>query len=193
MGIEEKIEQMYAALEAMQITERLALVRPEIKRVGKDFAVSFDFKKGATAPIAANRVSQLVANIACLKDHLRVWCERNGKPFTGDNLIDSNRDVAIVHDLWNLDKHGKLSRSRSGLFPKTMYPPHSAVVLKGGEAGAVTIPVFGGPIQARGSASLRIVASVLDKDGNPLGELEDICEKAVAAWEAEFNKAGLTF
>jgi hypothetical protein len=64
--------------------------------------------------------------------------------------------------------------------------------MKGPDAGMVNIPVFGGPIQLTGGANLRIVASVVDKDGNMLGELEDICEKAVAAWEAEFKKVGLT-
>jgi hypothetical protein len=60
---------------------------------------------------------------------------------------------------------------------------------------AFFIPVGsgGGPIQTKDGASLRIVAGVVDKDGNPLGNLEDICEKSVAAWEAGFKKVGLTF
>jgi hypothetical protein len=50
---------------------------------------------------AANRVSQLLHNIICLKDHLKCGV-RNGKPLTGDDLIDHNKDAGIVHDLWNL-------------------------------------------------------------------------------------------
>lgn len=108
-------------------------------------------------------------------------------------MVDSNREAAIVHDLWNLDKHAELNRPpRSALSPRLLYPPHSSIVVKG-ESGMVNIPVVGGPIQVKGEASLRIVASVVDKDGNPLGELEDICEKAIVAWEAEFKKVGLTF
>jgi hypothetical protein len=41
-------------------------------------------------------------------------------------------------------------------------------------------------------ASLRIVARVVDRDGNYVGDLEAICEKAVAAREAEFKRMGLT-
>jgi|HubBroStandDraft_2_1064218.scaffolds.fasta_scaffold15606_5 hypothetical protein len=195
MGIEQKIEQMYKALEDMQLTEKLSSVKPEFKRTDGSVSVSFDFKKGADSATAANRASQLVANIACLKDHLRVWCAKNGKPFAGEALINSNREVAIVHDLWNLDKHAELSRpSRSGLSPKYLNPPRSTMVLKA-EPGAPQpmffIPISGGPIQTKAGASLRIVADVVDKDGNALGSLEDICEKAVAAWEAEFGKAGL--
>ena len=57
------------------------------------------------------------------------------------------------------------------------------------------IPIGGGsgPIQTKDGASLRIVANVVDKDGKRLGNLEDICEKAVAAWEAEFKNVGLPF
>jgi hypothetical protein len=57
----------------------------------------------------------------------------------------------------------------------------------------VTIPFFqGGIIQATGEASLRIAATVVDTDGNGLGDLEAIALRAVAAWEAEFVKAGMT-
>src|ERR1019366_859996 len=196
MSIEQKIEQMYKALEEMQITEKLPSVKPEFKRTAGGVSVSWDFKKGADAPTAANRASQLLNNIACLKDHLKVWCNKQSKPFAGDTLIDSNRDVAIVHDLWNLDKHGKLDRSRSGLYPRLENPPRSTMVLKaepGKPQPMFFIPIGGGggPIQTKDGASLRIVAHVVDKDGNRLGSLEEICENAVAAWEAEFKKVGL--
>lgn len=196
MGIEQKVEQMYKALEAMEVTEKLASVKPEVRRAETSFAVKFDFKKGTDTATAANRVSQLLANIACLKDHLKVWSDKNGKSFAGDALINSNWDVAIVHDLWNLDKHGKLDRSRSGLYPRLENPPRSTMVLKaetGKPQPMFFIPLGGGTIQTQGGASLRIVAKVVDKDGNPLGNLEDICERAVAAWEAEFEKVGLVF
>jgi hypothetical protein len=198
MSIEQKIEQMYKALEEMQITEKLPTVKPEIKRTAGSISFSFDFKKGADSSTAANRASQLVANIACLKDHLKVWCAKRNKPFAGDMLIDSNKEVAIVHDLWNLDKHGKLDRSRSGLYPRLENPPRSTMVLKaepGKPQPMFFIPIGGGggPIQTKDGASLRIVANVVDKDGNPLGSLEDICEKAVGNWEAEFKKVGMTF
>jgi hypothetical protein len=91
MSIEQKIEQVYKALEEMQITEKLPTVKPEIKRTAGSVSFAFDFKKGADTPTAANRASQLLANIACLKDHLKVWCNKQNKPFAGDALIDSNR------------------------------------------------------------------------------------------------------
>jgi hypothetical protein len=136
----------------------------------------------------------LLNNVACLKDHLKAWCNKNGKPFTGEDLINNNRDVAIIHDLWNLDKHAELNRpSRSKLSPRLAQAAHSSLMFKGGpEPASVTIPLFqGGVIQTTGAASLRISAGVVDKDGNGLGDLEAIALRAVAAWEAEFVKAGM--
>jgi hypothetical protein len=191
---------MYKALQEMQITEAPSL-KTEFK-AGGGGSFSLDFSKVADTPTAANRASQLTANIACLKDHFNVWCAKQNKPLTGDKLIDSNREVAIVHDLWNLDKHGKVDRSRSKLYPRLAEPPSGSVVLKAEMRTPrprfqLFIPIHGGPVGPRmrlhDGASLRIVASVVDKDGNALGDLENICEKAVAAWEAEFKKAGLDF
>ena len=198
MALEQKIQQMYNALEEMELTGKLNYIKPEFRPAsGGGFSWRFDFTKGADAPTAANRVSQLIANIACLKNHLRTWCVKNGKTFEGEKLINSNRDVAIVHDLWNLDKHSELDRSRSGLFPRLREPARSAIVLRGGGPGGeqsmITIPMFGGPIQATGAAALRISAVVVDQDGKDIDDLENICTRAVSAWEAEFQKVGLTF
>ena len=194
MSIEQKLEQLYAALGEMKITEKLATMKPTTVVTGGRFAASFDFTKVVDRGTAANRVSLLVNNIACLKDHLNAWCKKNGKPKTGDQLIDSNRDVAIIHDLWNLDKHSELNRpSRSGLCPRLLQPAHSTLSFKvtsPDETPMFTIPVFGGQPQFHGGADLRITAYVVDKDGIMLGDLEAISLRAVAAWEAEIIKAG---
>jgi hypothetical protein len=195
MDIGQKLEQMYAALRELQVTDNLPSIKPQTKRVGNQFVTSIDFTKGADPATAANRVSLLLNNIACLKDHLKAWCKKNGKAFTGDQLIDSNRDVAVIHDLWNLDKHAERNRpSRSGLSPRLQHPAQTGLAFKGGPGPTmVTIPFFqGGIIQATGEASLRIAATVVDTDGNGLGDLEAIALRAVAAWEAEFVKAGMT-
>src|ERR1700688_3124198 len=166
MDIEQKLEQLYAALRELQVTEKLSSIKPNVKRVGNEYLTSIDFTKGADRATAANRVSLLLNNIACLKDHLKAWCKKNGKPFTGDQLIDSNRDVAIIHDLWNLDKHAELNRpSRSGLSFRLQLPAQTSLMFKGGSDPAmVTIPLFkGGVAQATGAASLRIAAGVVDK------------------------------
>ncbi|MGB6481997.1 MAG: hypothetical protein WBE86_00765 [Candidatus Acidiferrales bacterium] len=37
----------------------------------------------------------------------------------------------------------------------------------------------------------KISASVIDKDGNSVGNLQTICESAVSAWQGELRKAGV--
>jgi hypothetical protein len=69
-------------------------------------------------------------------------------------------------------------------------------VLEGGSESNrvnVTIPLVGGGSTQvlHGDASLRVVATVVDRNGNQIGDLEPIALKAIAAWEAEFAKSGV--
>jgi hypothetical protein len=190
MTIEQKLQQMYAALRGMELTDKLGTIKPEVKRVGNQDVRVFDLNQAADRANAANQVSLLLNNIACLKDHLKAWCNKNGKPFTGEDLINNNRDVAIIHDLWNLDKHAELNRrSRSGLSPRFQSPPVAAIVPKGSSI-VIDFKMVDGRLQ--GQANLRIAAIVVDEHGNSLGSLEDIAQRAVTAWEAEFVGIGVT-
>jgi hypothetical protein len=180
----------------MKVTEKLASMRPTTTVSGDRFITSWDFTKIENRATVANRVSLLINNIACLKDYLHAWCKKNGKPRTGDRLIDSNRDVAIIHDLWNLDKHAELNRpSKSGLSPRFQQPAHTTLERKITTAEETPILVIsvsnGGRVQPFEGTNAKITATVVDGDGNTLGDLDSICLRAVAAWEAEFVKAGL--
>src|SRR4051812_43588137 len=84
---------------------------------GGVFYQEIDFSGGATEAALANIVFTTISNIACLKDHLKAWCGSTVR-FDGDMLIDSNRAVGMIHDLWNVDKHFQLTRPpRSGTQP----------------------------------------------------------------------------
>jgi hypothetical protein len=195
-AIEQKLEQLYAALSEMKVTDKLASMKPQITTSGDRFITSWDFTKIENPATVANRVSLLVNNIACLKDHLHAWCRKNGKAETGDQLINSNRDVAIIHDLWNLDKHAELNRpSRSGLSPRFQQPAHTTIerkITSSEETPIFAISVFSGSgVQLFEGTNAKIIATVVDGDGNSLGGLDSICLRAVAAWEAEFVKAGI--
>jgi hypothetical protein len=190
MTIEQKLQQMYAALRGMDLADKLPMIKPQVKRIGNRDIKVFDLNETANGANAANQVSLLLNNVACLKDHLKAWCNKNGKPFTGERLIDNNKDVAIIHDLWNLDKHGELNRpSRSGLSPRFQSLPIAAIVPKG-SSFVLNIKMVDGRLQ--GQPNLRIVAIVVDEHGNSLGNLEDIALRAVTAWEAELVRIGVT-
>ena len=57
-------------------------------------------------------------------------------PFHGNALITSNKAVALVHDLWNIDKHAELnSPPRSGHKPKLTELQTALTVSAGSAAG----------------------------------------------------------
>lgn len=110
-----RIRQMHAALNAIS-SDELEGIRAEIGVVDGGVYAELDFNKDSDEAELANQADLLIQNIASIKDHLKVWCKKYGANFGGDDLIDSNRAVALVHDLWNTSKHGELNRPpRSGI------------------------------------------------------------------------------
>src|ERR1035438_9343683 len=137
-----KIRQMHAALGALSDGDISGItVQFGVRSDGLRY-LSINPNQGTSPQETMNVASQLLANIACLKDHLKVWCEKNGKTFNGEKLINSNMDVAIVHDLWNSDKHGKYDRpSRSKRDPQ-LTGLTRAFRLTGGPSGSSAMMVF---------------------------------------------------
>jgi hypothetical protein len=189
---------MHHALEAIA-TEDLSSLHVAMEEAPGYVAMKFD-PNADTDPIElANLATLLVANIASLKDHLHLWCKTKGIQFKGDDLINSNLSVALIHDLWNIDKHAELNRPpRSGSTPKLKDLRKSLILSTGTEAGASVMfsidPRTGIPSVTRsgsGSAKLSLTALVVDETGKTLGELSDLCGKAVAAWENELVSAGV--
>jgi plasmid stabilization system protein ParE len=74
-----------------------------------DFSGHFDDAK------LHNAAEQLIANIASIKDHLKKWCAANGSAFDAESVLNNKDAAAAVHDLWNSQKHGGLTKPpRSG-------------------------------------------------------------------------------
>jgi hypothetical protein len=192
-ALDRKVRQMHEALGALRC-EDLSSVRVE-----RDTNyVRVDFSQGTNPSGLANIASSLIANIACLKDHLKLWCQQNGKTHDPENLINTNRDVAIVHDLWNIDKHGELNRPpRSGVHPKLQNLARGLRIQTGatpGSVGMFTMNLQGGEMRIHndgGSTALVITGEIVDENGRALGDFETVCERAASAWEQELIKAGV--
>ncbi|MCC7427439.1 MAG: hypothetical protein IT557_11065 [Alphaproteobacteria bacterium] len=193
-----KIRRMHAAFEALG-TSDFSGVAPEIARTESYTAITLDFGKNADPTDLANAASLLIANIASLKDHLKVWCKKQGRPFNGDTLINTNRSVALIHDLWNVDKHAELtSRPRSGHVPKLRDIGQVARLSTGtspDSGGFVTIDPRTGRLvtgsSGSGSATLTLVATIADESDNFLADFEATCSEAIVAWEKELRAAGV--
>lgn len=194
--LDRKIRQLHEALGLMR-RPNIDGVQVERGLAADHYYVKVDFNQGRTEADLSNVATLLVANIACLKDHLKAWCEANAKPFEGDTLISSNRDVALIHDLWNTDKHAVLDRSRSGSKPK-LEDIRQTLALSTGASGGIVLRVEMGTGKllthslGDGSAGLRVTARIVDEGGTPLGELSEVCQRAAAAWEQTLLQAGVS-
>ena len=189
--INKKVKQMHLALDNLTNPD-LTDIEPHSGRIKTGFYYGVDFNQGKSEAELANTASLLIANIASIKDHLKAWCKRENKQFEGETFIDSNIDVAIIHDLWNIDKHAELNRKpRSGKLPKLK----NLVQRLNATGGSVVFridPETGKMIsETTGNVSLSIDAEVVDEHGNKIGDFAAICENATAAWENELISAGI--
>lgn len=189
-----RLRQLHQAMGQVR-TPNISSVRPVVLSSRKLFYCAVDFSQGKSDAELANTLSLLVTNIACLKDHLKAWCKVHGKPFEGDRLIDSNKDVAIIHDLWNRDKHFELVTSRSKLWPelRDLQRPVKLTPPKAGGWVAITLNPRSGRLETHGTGSVELVvdATVADKEGNRIDNLLSVAERAVSAWERALAAAGV--
>ena len=196
--LDRKLRQMHAALDAIA-TKDVSGIKPQMESTATYVSMQVDFNANSDPIKLANASTLLIANIASLKDHLKAWCKLKGCLFNGDALINSNNAVALIHDLWNVDKHAELtSKPRSGYVPELRDIRQALVVSAGAEAnsgafysmdprtGQVTSGASGS-----GSIKISLTAQVVDNEGNVLGELSSLCIEAIAAWEKEFVAVGV--
>ena len=167
--LEQKIRKMHAAFSDVSQSD-LSSVQVE---VGRGYC-HVDFSGGSDETDLQNAASLLVHNIASLKDHLKVWCQKNGAKFGGDVLIDSNRSVAIVHDLWNVDKHGELDKKpRSGIIPELRN--HMTLLHFGTSDGPMSFQLDPSTGQMNNhGGKLTIFADVYNESGTKIGRLDKL-------------------
>jgi len=157
-----------------------------------------EFTDGRSLAEMENLLATLIANVASLKDHLKVWCLEHGVTFPGDKLINGELAVALVHDLWNRDKHGALVRPRSGHTP-FVRDVHQSLAVEpiDGPGSSVEsrfnpdtgeMRVFAGP---NTRLSLVIDGEIVDESGSKLGSLLETCERALDAWESTMAVCGV--
>ena len=193
-----KIRQMHAALAGLTVGD-VSTIRSQIISAERCVYAMVDFNQNSDPIALANAASLLIANIASIKDHLKSWCKKQNVQFQGDALFNSNMAVALVHDLWNTDKHAELSsRPRSGHKPRLKNLRTALRISAGTAPGAFALfqmdPRTGQPTTSTsggGSVQLALVAEVVDESGNELGDFTLICTQAVEAWSNALSAAGV--
>lgn len=182
--------------EAMGIVQKpgLSNVRETLEVTSTSYYHYVDFSGGSSSAELANAVTLYLNNIATIKDHLKAWCSARGIPFSGEHLINTNQDVAIIHDLWNVDKHAKLSRtSRSGLSPQLGEIRRCAGISATlpGETSGIMFNHNTGKMEMFGKVEQVIFAPVVDGQRRPIDNLLSIGTRAIEAWEQLLKEAGV--
>jgi len=196
--LDRKLRQMHAAIAGLGNSD-LSTVQPQITHGDGYVYTTVDFNQNSDPIALANAASLLVANIASLKDHLKGWCKKQGVPFHGDTLINTNKSVALIHDLWNIDKHAELNSSpRSGTTPKLQGIKTALAVSAGTEAGASAFfsmdPLTGKVTtgtSGSGTVQLVLAAQITDELGGNLGDFTQVCTEAAEAWSMTLRSAGV--
>ncbi len=190
-----RIRQLHEAMGRAR-TSDFSAVQPRVGVAGETCYASVDFSDDVSDAGLANIISQCVENIARLKDHLKAWCKEHSKPFQGERLIDNNRNVGVIHDLWNREKHFDPKPGRTGLSPEIRNISRGARLTTQVQAGsriAMTLDPITGQMKTHGDGKAELVvdADVVDANGARIGGLLEIAEQAVAAWEGALTAAGV--
>ena len=197
-AMDRKIRRMYAALDALSSTD-LSSVTPHLTRADSHVYAHVDFNEKSEALQLENAAQMLTANIASIKDHLHAWCRKNSRPLTGDDIINSNASVAIIHDLWNVEKHAELSRPpRSGFTPSLRNLSTALQISAGEQAGGsafFSMDPRTGKITSGatvgGNVSLTLTAQIVDEHGMFRADFLQTCEAAIEAWMNELKRVGV--
>lgn len=196
--LDRKLQQMHMALSSV-VSQNITSIQPKVSISNSHVFVSLDLNENSDPIRLYNSASLLIANIASLKDHLKVWCKRNDVVFEGDHLIKNNNAVALIHDLWNTDKHAELNNpSRSGHKPK-LGNVQTALRISTGDTIGSGVRLSLDPKTGRfvststdgGKMNIVLDSQILDESDNPIADFAQTCEEAVDAWLRTLEAAGV--
>ena len=197
----ERITRIYTAIGGIEEDDPNQL-KATVIQTDKFKFVFQDFRGDLSDDELSNQVHTVIDNIAKLRDHLRRWAAHHGHDRTKvDRTFDNSLELRIVQDLSNNDRHGYPPRDggHSGKSPQLTdinRVMRLQTQAKKGSMSAMTVGADGTPrFIGDGSAKAVVTGDVLDKDNNRVGDLYDIANKALEAWEqllADFGLIAIT-
>ncbi len=196
-AILQRINRIYAAIGAIEEDDPKKL-KATVIQTDKIKAVFQDFRGGFSDDDLSNQAHSVIHNIANLRDHLRRWASHNGHDKTKvDQAVDNCLELQIIKDLSNNDKHGYPPRNggHSGTCPQLVEinrPMRLQTQAEKGSMVGMTLGAGGVPrFIGDGTAKAVVTGDVVDNDNNRIGDLYDIANKAVEAWETLLADFGL--
>ena len=196
-AILQRISRIYAAIGSIEEDDPQKL-KATVIQTDKIKAVFQDFRGGFSDEDLSNKAHSVIHNIANVRDHLRRWASHHAQDKKKvDQAVDKCPELQIIKDLSNNDKHGYPPRDggHSGKCPQlieinrvmrlqTQAKKGSMISMTVGAGG---VPKFTGD----GTAKAVVTGDVVDNDGNRIGDLYEIANKAVEGWESLLVDYGL--
>ena len=185
-----RIKRIYSAIDALEETD-LDSFEPTVIREGNTIVIRQNFEGDLSEEELSNLAHLMIYNIANLYGHLKKWAARNNaKVSEVDKVFNSSREIKIIQDLSNNDKHGYPPRNggHSGISPKiekfTRGLQFTSVSQEGFDSSGK--PKFIG----KGMAVV-ISGEISDAKGQIIGNLHLIAKKALEAWEVFVSNFGI--
>lgn len=194
----DRLHRIYAAIDAA-VEGELNKFPPKMVADERGFSMYQDFLGGRSPAQISNLAHSVIHNIANFQDHLRRWAAKSCRdPKQVDQVVSNSAPLQLVRDLSNNDKHGYPPRNggHSGKAPR-LAEINRVLRLTTGAGPGSGVAVFltpTGPKQIAsggGSTTVVITGSVVDSNGDVLGDLYDIEADALEAWEKELRAWGL--
>jgi hypothetical protein len=188
-----RIERMYAAIGATIEREMYVgggtKVEGELRKL-EGGGINFKFGGKLTDSQLANLAWNAIHNLAIFFEYCKEWGKHNGVAYQEiANVRDNAREIRIIEDLHNSEKHPAQRANQSGVSPK-LTDLRQVLRVQGG----VEL-VFEGPggLTARGKdVSLVVYGAILNsKTGTLVGDLHDVIDEALQAWEQFLRTKGL--
>ena len=196
-AILQRIDRIYAGIGAIEEDDPNKL-RATVIQTEQFMVTDQDFRGGLSDEELLNQVHIVISNIANLRDHLRRWAAQNGHDKAKvDQIIDNRFELQIIKDLSNNEKHGYPPRhgGYSGKNPQLIGINRVMSLQTQAKKGSVigmTIGCDGVPkFIGDGTAKAVVTGDVIDNDNNRIGDLYNIVNKAVEAWENLLAEFGL--
>lgn len=187
-AIRERISRIYAAIGAIEEDDPNKLKAPVIQ-TDKIRGVFQDFRGGFSDEDLSNQAHIVIHNIANLHDHLRRWAAHNDEEKSKvDQAVRDCRELRIIKDLSNNDKHGypPRERSHSGQCPQLIEIKRMLLLQTQAKKGSMVGMTLGADGKSKfigdGTPKVVVTGDVVDNDNNRIGDLYDIASKAVKAW-----------
>lgn len=176
----------------------LAVAPPYVFQNERRRGVFQDWSGGRSQAHMEKDANSVIAEFMGLRDRAEQWLRANGhRTVDVRAFMRAHRAVALIWDLGNTDKHGRLDhKPYSGFKPRLVNVKRVAQLKTQAKKGS-WVQYQMGPggqpiISGDGTASLVLTGDVLDENGQKLGELHSIIEQALSEWEAFLGANGLS-